>query len=188
MRVFIVRPDTDHFQWFQTEQGDLSNTGAAGGQLDCTRRAATWIAPKVYIPHPELKQGDFSDLNRTGQLVLSTELRCRVAAEGFFLDAGELLPLEHQGKQYTLLNVVSAINCLKHQECQWSARSDTGTAVPVNLVFYPDRFQYSSIFKIPELRTVNLVLERDGDPENEFKAAYELSDLTGLKFELLWEG
>lgn len=150
MRVYSVKPDVEHYQWFQLEDRELSNSAVASPlPLDCTPRENGWISPKVAIPHPELKRGDFFDLDRTGQLILSPELRCRVAAERFFGDAGEILPLAYQGRQYLLLNVMQCINCLNLGKCQWSDEGYEGRRSLTRLVFHRDRFAYSSIFKVP---------------------------------------
>ena len=61
------------------------------------------------------------------------------------------------------------------------------TTAPLQYVFNPVRLDESSLFKIPETyRSEILVLEREGDPESEFKAAVEKSGLKGLQFKEIW--
>jgi hypothetical protein len=103
--------------------------------------------------------------------------------------AGELLPLPHEGREYTVLNVTECINCLDQDASQWSLNPSTGERVRlVRYAFHRDRFSESPIFKIPETcRAEVLVVEGLLDPEDEFRSVVRRAQLRGLIFEQLWE-
>jgi hypothetical protein len=85
--------------------------------------------------------------------------------------------------------VTECVNCLDHDKCKWLKTKDGQRIYPTKFVFHPDRFVESSIFKIPEMRASSpLCVERENDPETEFKAAVEHHKLKGLTFKLLWSG
>lgn len=182
MVVYRIRADVTNYQGFYvTDEKVLKDRATSPTQLLGRPRLPTWTPPEVYIAYPLLIAGDFYDLNLSGQLILSPLCKDGWAIQRFLGDAGEMLPIFHEGREYKMLNVLECINCLDREKSEWKI-------YPKKLVFYPNRFAYSSIFKIPELLGANLTIDRDGDPENDFKAAYDHYGLTGLVFEPVWEG
>jgi hypothetical protein len=108
---------------------------------------------------------------------------------GFFEMAGETLPIQVDGTELVLLNVLECLNSLDRKQTVWRNDPRSGLeAEIVRYVFHPRRFTVSSLFKIPETCEHEvLVVERTGDSEDELKAAVEEAGLTGIAFELLWE-
>jgi hypothetical protein len=141
----------------------------------------------MYCPNPLAPQPAFPYLGTPGALV--AEARAFDVVQTHFEMAGEILDLPFEGRILKVLNVLRCINCLDHKKCKWVTDADGKRLFPrgTGYAFRPERFDVSSIFKIPE-RHKSLVFcwERDGDPEEEFKAAVEKHKLTGLKFVLRW--
>ena len=183
MRVYEVTPDTDHFQFLLPEEEDVESYGLI--DMDCRSRIETWQPPSVFCWNPIMPLGDFVGFT-VGTLVVRTNSLSKISE--FFESAGEILPLYHQGDEMSLLNVTECLNCMDQDASEWAVSKDGDRLYPKRYVFHTNRFSESSIFKIPETRRGQvLTLERDGDPEEDFKAAYEAQGMTGLNFELLWQ-
>ena len=111
------------------------------------------------------------------------------AIQGPLEMAGQLLPLTLDGGELILLNVLECINCLDRANTLWLDGPSSGPDARIaRYVFHSNRFIVSSIFKIPETCASEvLVVERFGDPEEEFKAGVERAGIGGIAFELLWQ-
>src|SRR5258705_13964706 len=99
--------DVNNFQKFLPEddnvwQGDLLS-------FRCQSKEQSWQAPSVYIPRPTLRRGHFLDLCPGAFAIDSSatdELRDLLEM------SGELLPLEHKGETFTVINVTGCYNAL----------------------------------------------------------------------------
>lgn len=150
----------------------------------CKPKAATWEPPSVFVFEPFLKEGDFYQF---GNSKLIASPRATKALLGHFQIAGELLPLPHEGTEYTLLNVTECINSLHQERTEWHFYETGERGLIAKYAFHPDRFTESTIFKIPEMNSTEiLVVEGLHDPEDEFRYAVERAELKGLLFEELW--
>lgn len=181
MKVFSVTEDVSRFQSLGVDDIDAWTEFALS--VDCRSLTALWKPPTVYVRKPKLNRGNFLHIT-VGLLVADDEAFSKIGE--FFEMAGEVLPIPFEGKTLSLLNVTECINCLDREKSQWrDPRRREG--LPLKYVFHPNRLDESSIFKIPETcKGEILVLERENDPETEFKAAVEHHRLTGLIFKELW--
>lgn len=181
MKVFRVKKDVRHYQYFLTEREE----DALMLIMDCTPISDRWIPPPVFIFEPKLKAGDFFQFSSS---VLITSPRATELLRTHLEMAGELLPLPYQGQEFTLLNITECINCLDYQNSEWVTDEQTGTALWLKkYAFHRHRFTESSLFKIPETsRSEILLVEGLHEPEEEFRAIVQREHLEGLIFEELW--
>ena len=179
LRVYRVRQDIERYQYFLRADDEPFIL-----EPDCKPRAATWTPPPVFVYEPLLEDGDFYQF---GDSILIASPRATEVLRGFFEEAGELLPLPHEGTQYTLLNVTLCINCLDHERSAW-LRTKAGQRVyPTRYAFHRNRFDESALFKIPETHPGEILLvEGLREPEEEFRHVVEQAGLRGLRFEELW--
>jgi hypothetical protein len=181
MRVYSIENDVSHYQYFLPAREDEG----LPLRMDCTPKAEVWSPPPVFIYRPTLKGGDFYQFHTD---LLITSPRATDVLLTHLEMAGELLPLPHQGVEYTILNVLECINCLDQEATEWRLAPRTGERIsPKKYVFHSDRFSESMLFKIPETRRGEiLVVEGLHDPEEEFRFVVEHAGLKGLLFEELW--
>ncbi len=183
MKVYRVKSDVNHYRWLIPEEtGEellILNT------FDCCSRKRSWRPPYVSALDPALRMGDF--LYYHPSVLLSSPNKFHMIRP-FFVAAGELLPLWFEGDPYTLLNITECIHALDESKTEW-LRAPDGSKVEIRQYsFNPNMFTDSSLFKIPETcKGTVLTWEKDGNPENEFKAFVEVNGLTGLLFDKLWD-
>jgi hypothetical protein len=152
--------------------------------MDCTRKLPDWVSPRVYVPNPTLKKGNFFHLC-SGAFV--TDPAATEKLQDLLEMAGELLPLHYKEEQYTLLNVTECKDCLDHDATEWVLGKTTGAKINIKrYVFKPNRLPESTIFKIPERLAHIFVAEGRFDPDEEFKHRVEEENLKGLLFEEIW--
>ena len=133
----------------------------------------------MYCDGPLQKEPDFWSIG-TGATIVAGD-KALEAVQTMFEMAGELLPLPYAGKMLTVLNVTECINCLDHEKCEWRTARNGIRLYPTRYVFHSKRFNESSLFKVPEVRTSTIFcLEHEFDPQTEFKAAVEEAGLQGL--------
>jgi hypothetical protein len=181
MKVFRVVPDVRNFQTLTPDDMDWWADFALS--IDCFPKKDVWKPSMFYVRQPKLRVGNFWDIT-PGFLVADDKAAAHV--EEFFEMAGEVLPLPFEGRVFSLLNVTQCLNCLNHEASQWREPA-ARTGRPLKYVFHPRRMDEAGLFKIPETQRAEvLFLEREGDPETEFKAAVESHGFTGLIFEELW--
>lgn len=184
MKIYEISSDVDIYQWLIPNVPDSEILEYT--TFDCIQRFSSWLPPKVYILDPPGREGDFAYFT-PGVLVAGPSAIGKVRP--FFEMAGELLPFWCEGDAYTLLNVTACVDALNHEKTEWHKAEDGSRVSIKNICFDKDKLNTltSSIFKIPETRRGSvLTWEKDGNPENEFKAFVEENGLTGLLFEELW--
>jgi len=180
MNVFRIQQDGDQYQYF------LPTDDSRGffDRLDGAPLSEDWSAPAVFIYKPKLKPGNFYN---SSDGILIADQRATSALRGLFEQAGELLPLNYNGEQYTLLNVTSVIECLDHGKCEW-------LTVPSGLRYGLRRYEFRpecigrlTIFKIPETAWTHIyIVEGLAQPAQEFRAIVSREGLKGLKFNEVW--
>lgn len=183
MKVYRVDLDVDNYQGLFF---DAENKNTSTGEFECTRKLDSWVPPKVFSLHPKLKDGDFwAYWGRSGTMITTPQA---TAMLGSLLEiAGEVLPLPFDGRTFSLLNVLECVNCLNTEKSIWF-NNERKIGRPQKYVFHPSRFT-TTLFKIPETCSAEiLVLEREGDPFNEFKAFVEAQKMTGINFKEIWTG
>ena|SRR5215218_5233707 len=182
MKVFKVDFDVDRFQSLATQEDgywvELEQP------FECKPMLDKWKPPKMYLDNPAAPAPDLWYVGIEATVAATAKAFEHVQTQ--FEMAGECLPLPAEGQQFTLLNVTECVNCLDHERSKFLAGRSGRKLMPLKFAFHKNRFEESSIFKIPEMRSIILCLERDGDPELELKAAVEEHDLKGLTFEQLW--
>lgn len=133
-----------------------------------------------------------SETAGAGHLLLGWDADCRQKAFSYvwpqFQTAGEVLPvLDEAGQELHLLNVTECLNVLDREHTEFRRYSGGEGYGPVKYAFFSNRFSEASIFMIPEGGGLLYALERDNDPDTEFKAAVELHRLQGLQFKEIWD-
>jgi len=182
MRIYKLRLDSNNYQRFLPESEGIWKTKRL--KMDCTRKLPEWMPPEIYIPNPTLKKGNFAHLC-AGAFVTDPEATENL--RDLFEMAGELLPLQYKGEQYTLLNVTECKDCLDHDGTDWIPGKTTGAKIDIkSYVFKPTRIPESTIFKIPERLAHVFVAEGRFDPDDEFKFRVEKEKFSGLLFEEVW--
>jgi hypothetical protein len=181
MKIYRVRPDVNHYQYFLLEDNKLLLSDML--KFDGTPKAENWVPPAVYIYEPKLKAGNFPDLWTTATIVVDEVALKHLL--GFLEWSGELLPLPHEGKLYHVVNLTGCYNVLDVHRTKW--RYEKGTLPIDRYVFHRKRLPETPLFKIPETCTYEvLTCEGRNDPEHEFKGRVEQLGLKGLRFEELW--
>ncbi len=145
-----------------------------------------WVPLELFVLEPKLKVPNFWYF-QTGEMAVDEKTSELMGPH--LLRAGELLPVhvEGQGRLF-LVNVLECLNCLDREKSVLPGH-DRPLGTRLKYAFHAGRFSGSSLFRIPDDNRAGLyTLEETGDPGKEFKAAVEQQKLTGLKFELLWEG
>jgi hypothetical protein len=150
--------------------------------FDGRPKGENWRPSPVYVLRPLDRPWDIFTIYGPSALVLTAAARIKLQA---FFDRGryELLPLVHDGKNYTVINVLEVPNCLDREHCVFRSSGSIE-----KYAFHPGRFT-TSLFKVPEAATGNLLVAYDETrPEWSFKHQVEMHKLEGVKFKLLWEG
>jgi hypothetical protein len=141
----------------------------------------------VYVYKPLHEQGDFFQFSSSA---LITSPRATEALRDHLEMAGELLPLPHEGQEYTALNVTLCINSLDRERTEWAIHKASGKQLwPRRYAFHAGRFPESSLFKIPETRASEILLVEGGGefpPDQEFRSIVIREGLRGLAFDELW--
>jgi len=100
--------------------------------------------------------------------------------------AGQILPINVDGKKLYALNVLECINCLDQENSKFDYYED-GTKGRILRYAFHHRLTASSIFKIPETsRGEILTYSGVKDAEDEFYSLYKQLKFTGLRFEELY--
>lgn len=185
MRVYQVRCDVNQFQSFDVDTDNWDGDILSLLTFDCVERAAAWSAPPVFVLHPRKKKGNCFAF-APGAFAIDQTAFEQLA--DLLEMSGELLPLQHQGETYYVVNVLECVNCLDEDNTQWIYGNTTGVKIGIRShVFYRTRFTETPLFKIPATSKAQiLTVEGLADPEGEFKGRVEQCGITGLEFDLLW--
>lgn len=183
INVFRIELDPDS-RYFLLADQHLVRSDAL--RFDCTR-VEEWQPPAVYVYEPKLRAGDFWGFQMQ-RSTFAIAPRVHKLVEPLLCLAGQLLPLPYEDQVFHLLNVTECVNCLDQSATEWVYGKSTGKRIDVEkYVFHADRLPESSVFKIPETASSEILCyEGLKDPEDEFKPSVELQALTGLRFHKLW--
>src|SRR5579864_8267019 len=121
MKIYHVVPDVNQYQSFLVEDDRVWETEEL--TFDCMSKASSWNAPDVFILKPKLRRGNFFNLC-AGTLVL--DMHATETLEDLLEMSGELLPLDHQGEKFTVLNVTECVNVLDTKATKWIYGKTTG--------------------------------------------------------------
>lgn len=107
---------------------------------------------------------------------------------GDFLErAGQLLPLPFKNETLTICNILERSECIDENVTPWKFEPISGQRqAPRRPCFVTSKLQKSSLFKITDSLYKTYAWEKNGDPQQEFKACVEANGLTGLRFEPVW--
>ena len=147
-----------------------------------------WKVPTFFIEKPLIPKPNFF---RTCLAFVCDE-KARELAGGPLEMSGEFLPIRVEGEKgkYWIYNTTNTINVLDAKKSKWQkVGPGPNDRILRKPSFIAARFGEESIFKIAENRGGRMYcLECSGDPDDgEFKAVVEHHDLTGLRFELVWD-
>lgn len=141
-----------------------------------------WNPPKVKMTRMEGSEFDISLFLTAGLLLTPKALEA--LSPVLQKSKLELLSLPCGDQQFTIVNIIELVDCLKRPE---SCLFNEGAGSAERYVFKGEMIN-KPLFKIPETCTGSiLVPEWIGDPSCEFKAAVEFHGLKGVRFDLLWE-
>jgi hypothetical protein len=104
--------------------------------------------------------------------------------------AGEFLPIDVEGEEAYLLNVLECFNVLNVEASTWSFDPRTRKSGPPlrKPVFHPHRLPVVGLFKIPETRTTEIYVVTDAkhSPEDDFYLWYQQKGYKSLTFKEVW--
>lgn len=150
----------------------------------CQSWKEAWYPPSVFIYEPFLKKGDFYQSNGSCLIVNSTALKL---LKGFFLDAGEILPLHYKEDSFSFINILRCYDCLDKDNTEWM----TGLKgfIPEKYVFKRQFLPETGLFKIPETHAGEILIHVNNNKpvEDDFTYVVKYNNLEGIDFELLWE-
>jgi hypothetical protein len=183
MEIFRIRLNSNGFQSFLPKDANIWQTDAL--KMNCVSKLSTWRSPEVYIHNPKIEKGNFSHLCSGGFVIdahAANELRTILEM------AGELLPLNHEGFPFYLVNILECVNCLDAVQTEWVTGKTTGAKIRIKKYqFDKDKLSESTLFKIPETSAAEILCVTGlKDSEDEFKSRVEKAGLKGLIFERLW--
>jgi hypothetical protein len=175
VKIYRFKFDVGTFQQFGTD-----DDGYFGRRpRRCKPTPMPWVPPEVYICNPLDEAGDFCYLLEP----VASPKAMRVVGD-ILKPCCELLPLPFDGRTFTLINVLTCVDCVDHTRSRLT--SDCYNNV---YAFLPERVPKVPIFTIPKFEYLEVfTAERTGDPKTEFKAAVEHHGLKGLIFTRVWEG
>jgi hypothetical protein len=182
LKIYRLVPDVNHYQSFFPEDEKVWSTDVL--TFDGRTKASNWVAPPLFILHPKYKRGNFFSFG--GTIVL--DARATELLRDFLEMSGELLPLRHEGAEFTVLNITECVNVLDQDKTKWIYGKSTGAKIQIErYAFHLNRMTETPLFKIPETCKSD-ILTATGlvDPEDEFKFHVESNGLQGLRFEELW--
>jgi len=181
--VYRVIPSSD-FQRLEMKDEEEFRRKRGVWRFDGTPIGKKWASPKVFVPHPSLERPDIWG-TFVGWGALAFEPHVADVVQLFLDQAGEQLPLIHEKRRLTMLNVTYVTDCLDTD----ASESEPDLPHIVNkYVFHAHRLDYS-LFKIPQTAMGELLtVEGLSAPDDEFKPTVEKHGFKGLIFNKLWSG
>jgi hypothetical protein len=182
----IFRIDTDWTRFRAVNFDTLENWPVEHVTFDATSRSDFWTEkPDGYFVDPRKELGDFNHFLATvpvvgGRLLEDDDIMSIIDM------SGESLSIQIGGTKFFLWNITECINALSVERStyQYPATRSGRLMTPC---LKTTRFGVSSVFKIPETRSVACYCFSDGRPLD-FYRIYHERGYTGLKFsEILTE-
>lgn len=146
-----------------------------------------WRNIEFYISNPVSERSDFFSLGGLGAFACNK--RALSELEDFLNFGCELLPIHlEDGSELYVINVLDCVNAMNVKASVFDYYDDGERGRILTYAFYPDRYTESSIFKIPETATTQILTYQGlKDPNDEFITAYSQTDLVGLGFTVLYD-
>lgn len=142
MKIYRVRPDVNHFQYFMLEDSDIGLTEMM--KFNSHLKNASWIAPDVFVYKPRHKKGNFYGLWATAAFVVEETALEKI--RDLLEMSGELLPLPYKDKLYYVMNVTECVNVLDERKTLW--RYEKGT-LPIEKYDFTD----TECVQVPSLKS-----------------------------------
>jgi hypothetical protein len=145
-----------------------------------------WQSPSMFSLYPTRREPDFWGVELASG-AFAVDPKALDTVYMFLEMAGQMLPLEYNGKTLTVCNITCCIDCIDHERSEWRTLPSTGERYAVRKPFFvPEHLTSSTLFKIPQMPRDIFCWEEHKEAESEFKASVEKEQLKGLKFELEW--
>jgi hypothetical protein len=154
--------------------------------LDGTSKADVWVPPPVFAPYPRRRRPDLWHLLGCATLVCGGDVARML--EPHFSEAGEVLPLPFEDDVLSLLNITEDLDCLDPAQSYDHRADGKYFGIPDRYVFHAHRLPGPMLFKIPQTDVAEVLCNEDSSSSGGFRALVENYGLTGILFELLWEG
>ncbi len=183
IRIYDVSTDVNRFQYLLPDASTFTTV------FDGSSRAKTWTPPSVFSLKPTREEPDFMDFGMGGNgavwAIRPEAFQCAPELHHYLYAAGELLPLNYNGRNFQLLNVTEVLNALDTERTTWDYYDDGTRADIEKPAFRSDRLS-EQLFKIPETALSKIYCWEDTlNTADEFKAYVERHGLTGLTFDLI---
>jgi hypothetical protein len=180
---YEIDTDPDAYRYFLFDDADPEGMYA----FDGAPKGRTWRPPSAYVYKPRLPEADFSDFGMNSPaLAIRPEALDRTNVAYYLGQAGELLPLPYEGRDFVVANITECIDALDHDASEWT-HYDDGERFRVGTPrFRLDRLG-RQIFKVPETALMSMYCYEDSNNADEqFKRYVEHEGLTGLVFRELY--
>lgn len=183
MKIFSIGVDVEKYQWIMPTVDDDNILDLL--TFECSRKSDSWIFEDWFVFNPMLKAGDFSYVVSG---VLAFNERVYDSDLGPLLEmAGEVLPIDVNGRRAYVLNVLECCSMLNERKSIWNPDDPNNALLIKKYAFYEDRITESTLFKIPQTARVQVLTYCDvKDPEDEFYYLYHSLGFSGLTFECLY--
>lgn len=185
MKIYSVANDSNNVQWLIPNVSEDVLLDVLS--FDCISKGNAYNDITWYSFNPKSKKGNFyTGIN--GALIFDQAVYDSDIFTLFEM-AGEILPLHlDTGETLYVLNVLNCVNMLNTKKTIYDVYDDGTNGRILNYCFHPDRLTESTIFKIPETSSVELLTYCDiKDSDDEFYYLYNQLNFTGLKFNLLYK-
>ena len=183
MKVFKVGCDASRFQWISPDMDEDED----GEYLffECKSKIKTWKNIDWYVLDPRMEKGNFyyggPDCLMFDEHVYNSTLFPILEM------SGEILPISLEEESLYALNILECVDALDHQCTRWNYYDDGSKRFIQEFVFHPSKIPASSLFKIPEHSSSDVLVSSGiKSPNHDFKTVYEQLGFTGLDFEELW--
>jgi len=187
VKVLKIKPDVATCHWVLSDDRRFAEKGNL--RFDGSNRLENWHPPQFYSQDPTKPKSNFHIIS-AGAFAFDQSVMDNDIMVMFFEMAGEILPIQLEtGEPLYILNITEVVNALDIDKAVYRKNPRTGAKVKLTKhAFKPDRFTRSSIFKIPETQTGE-ILTFSGlfkEPLDEFYTSYQKCGFKGLRFEEVW--
>jgi len=151
--------------------------------FNCELKQKGWENVNWYIYNPKVKVKNFFSLGSSSAFAFDENV---YDSDLFTLleMAGQIIPINVEGKRLYILNVMNCINILNKGETERFKYDNGSEGRILKYAFYENRISESTLFKIPETcKGEILTYTSRRDLLDEFKSLYEQLEFTGLVFE-----
>ena len=142
IRIYDVSTDVNRFQYLLPDASTFTTV------FDGSSRAKTWTPPSVFSLKPTREEPDFMDFGMGGNgavwAIRPEAFQCAPELHHYLYAAGELLPLNYNGRNFQLLNVTEVLNALDTERTTWDYYDDGTRADIEKPAFRSDRLSEQS--------------------------------------------